>query len=457
MSNDFDIIHQLGFDVSTIVDMGDYFLVEEDISIPKENMEGYKELLLKDDSIGTRQARTNRIISSYFHESGIKIDASLNNNPSWRAAILEVMQHYNNLASQIYMYEVTSNPDITLSFASVSGAWAVGEFPTADGKPGQKIRISNNANNLSLAQKVFLVAHEMGHNIGLRHTDYLVRESVNPEGAIHIPGTPTGSNYDSDPNSVFNSGSYNNGVVIPWNGFSNYDKIAIRYIYPLKLNITGYEYADLKDTYSYTTSFTQSRPFQIEWDIPSGAQCTYSYNQTIQLKFSSPGTYNIKCRAVYDNYATNWTVKSIEVFDIPYDNLWQISNLKTHTNSGNNQVSYDLVRKQTSYPYFDLSLLEIILLYNGTYNNSMYSGDWSWTNDHGQYVIPTTVLPQHGSYDYWAEPKKVGNLFVKRITSHRIYGNYTDSDIEIAVVYTSVDGDKTNPKRYYEVVYVRYD
>ncbi|MCD9015613.1 carbohydrate-binding protein [Fulvivirgaceae bacterium QH1ED-6-2] len=62
-------------------------------------------------------------------------------------------------------------------------------------------------------QKLFAMAHEMGHNIGFWHTDQTT-------GTI-VPGTPA-----TDPNSVMNS------FVLPWNGFTNYDLVAVRYMYP---------------------------------------------------------------------------------------------------------------------------------------------------------------------------------------------------------------------------------
>jgi hypothetical protein len=57
------------------------------------------------------------------------------------------------------------------------------------------------------------MAHEMGHNFGLLHTNQT-------DGTI-IPGTPA-----TDANSVMNS------YVLPWNGFTYYDQVAVQVLYP---------------------------------------------------------------------------------------------------------------------------------------------------------------------------------------------------------------------------------
>jgi hypothetical protein len=72
------------------------------------------------------------------------------------------------------------------------------------------------------------MAHEIGHTIGFRHTDYQTRESCGSNtnegsagvGAIYIPGTPTGSDATSLMQSCGPSRSLNNN-----------DKIALDFLY----------------------------------------------------------------------------------------------------------------------------------------------------------------------------------------------------------------------------------
>jgi hypothetical protein len=79
-------------------------------------------------------------------------------------------------------------------------------FPTSGGNPYSQIAMSGilqSTYGLGVNGIATIMAHEMGHCIGFRHTDYFNRaiscggstsnEGDGGVGAVHIPGTPTGA------------------------------------------------------------------------------------------------------------------------------------------------------------------------------------------------------------------------------------------------------------------------
>ena len=120
-------------------------------------------------------------------------------------------------------YELESGGFITLGRAA--------GFPTRRGNPAKGFGINSrwfDLLNPSLAEVTGTMAHEVGHCIGFRHTDYMTRESCGSNvnegsagvGAIHIAGTPT----TSDASSLMQSCG-------PADSFNNNDKTALDVLY----------------------------------------------------------------------------------------------------------------------------------------------------------------------------------------------------------------------------------
>lgn len=152
----------------------------------------------------------------------------------------QVISRYNSYNLKINFQRVTSGGDIVISGANLGtsgGGCILGQasgFPS-NGNPSSGFTLSTSScatsyiNTADKADEV--MAHEIGHCIGFRHTDYKKRASCGPGpgesagsiGAVWVPGTPTNVN-----------GNYNSWMMACVNGspaFSSDDVIALNYVY----------------------------------------------------------------------------------------------------------------------------------------------------------------------------------------------------------------------------------
>ncbi|OJT22086.1 protease [Archangium sp. Cb G35] len=142
------------------------------------------------------------------------------------------IQNYNVLGLRImFARGPATGCTANITAQTMAGAGGSSGFPSG-GRPYGTINIGTGLQSYSVDLNEHVITHELGHAIGIRHTDYYDRsiscgsgagtEGTAGVGAILIPGTPL-----SDPNSLFNScfSSTANGE------FSQYDVIALNYLY----------------------------------------------------------------------------------------------------------------------------------------------------------------------------------------------------------------------------------
>jgi hypothetical protein len=147
---------------------------------------------------------------------------------NWRNEVQQAINDWNTIGNSRLHFSFTLDPSADVIITSDAGALpantiAAAQFPSA-GLPGFRIRVNldfNSNQSIPSAQKRYNMVHELGHIVGLRHTNLV---SLEESSGIHIPGTPC-----TDGKSVMNGGT----ASLQWTGFSFYDWEAIRAIYPI--------------------------------------------------------------------------------------------------------------------------------------------------------------------------------------------------------------------------------
>ena len=221
---DRSVLEGMGFRRDMIVDQGDYFLVEGDIRISRKSLRGR--------AGAAKQYYTTNTVT-LTNAASIIVDVS-GLESSWKTAAMAAISEWNAwwfAGIVLHMDTSSVSADITMTMDNLTPnncagyiAIGMGDFPS-DGKPGATIRFNNAATScLSGAQKKWNAVHELGHTLGIRHTNwYDIGESSSPYGTIHVPGTPTGN----DANSVMNG----NAGFSSWNGFSSGDLQTIMFLF----------------------------------------------------------------------------------------------------------------------------------------------------------------------------------------------------------------------------------
>ncbi len=312
-SDDLSIITELGFDITNIKASETAYIVEGDILLEKKLLPGY----LNDSQLKTRQAQYSEIIGLVKStDINVKIDASVPEG-DWRNAISEALTHWNSIDNSCLHFDlVESNHDILIVGSNLGdGLCGVGSWPY-NGYPGTTVWLNTPLySGLSKNQKVLLIVHELGHNIGLRHTNWYSNDEAT---GIRIPGTPnTGSN--PDPNSIMNANTCGN---LPENGFSYYDEIAIRYLYPVSNYIYGI--GSFEDGYLFNSETTytfnalqkySTESVEYEWESDNSATIISGQGtnrvRVKTIKNPGPANRNFQLRVRVRTINEGWGVFTI--------------------------------------------------------------------------------------------------------------------------------------------------
>ncbi|SJZ69569.1 Dual-action HEIGH metallo-peptidase [Chitinophaga eiseniae] len=227
-------IEAYGLSTDNVQKVADGYLVEGDILLTAGQLkEKVNTTALRVGKV--EQYRSSNLVTGLPRVITVKI---VGLSPAFIAGLDTALRRYNSLGLRISFMRIASGTaNITIdgyNQAPVNGqvSFASAGFPTG-GNPYSSIKLNTNAAAFGFNPNVLhvgsIILHEMGHCIGMHHTDYMdrsfscggspVRENITP---IWIPGTPMGPDPDSWMLACSNGGN---------RPFNSNDIIALKNLY----------------------------------------------------------------------------------------------------------------------------------------------------------------------------------------------------------------------------------
>ena len=191
-------IKSLGFGTDNIQKIDEGYLVEGDIILTTASLsEVPASPWLRIAEV--EQYRTNNLVTG--GQRTITVSSSGSVSTSVSNGINAAIARYNAEPLVLTFQRVPSGGDINITVVNGGSYIASAGFPSS-GDPYPEVKFNKKYQNYSSGFLTTVIAHEMGHCIGFRHTDYMNRsfscggtggnEGSAGIGAVHIPGTPTG-------------------------------------------------------------------------------------------------------------------------------------------------------------------------------------------------------------------------------------------------------------------------
>lgn len=230
------VVHPpIKFDQGYLVE-GDIYLTPADLAVMKSG--GKLPVVEQYSTDNLVNATGGRVITMYAPVGG-----STGYSAGMIAGLDLAISRYNAEGLNITFQRLTSSTGANIVMTRLSkaeerrGILGSAGFPTASGDPYNEIKMSGileSTYGLSTAGIATIIAHEMGHCVGFRHTDYydrsvscggaLSNEGASTVGANLIPGTPATATLAAKSWML----ACTNGGDRP---FNNDDKTALNYLY----------------------------------------------------------------------------------------------------------------------------------------------------------------------------------------------------------------------------------
>ena len=205
-----------GFDTTTKppIKIDEGYIVEGDIFLTHDEIMNYN--TSDEFSVASKQYSTDNLVRTNGRRTiDVFISSRFDNTTSDGLDI--ALERYNQENLELTFNRVNSSRQADISIERLNfildflGVLGSAGFPTASGDPFNTISLSSRLTRLGFDRGgiATIIAHEMGHCIGFRHTDFFDRtiscgdgtpqanEGDGGVGANRIPGTPSGATVEA--------------------------------------------------------------------------------------------------------------------------------------------------------------------------------------------------------------------------------------------------------------------